>query len=400
MFLAAPKSFQAGPGGRVAGLECTKMKLGRPDASGRPAPEPIPGSEFVISCDAVVATIGQVPDVNALGERLGLATTKWGTLHADPVTLETELPGVFAGGDCVTGPDVVVTAMLAGKKAANSIDRWLNGQDLRAGSRTGRTVSHRVRRGHGWRADAAANTRTFPRPGDPRARASTKLTLATRLGRRSPRRSAASSAGSAAIVISARQPARPMRSTTQKAETRELNVGAVILAPGYEIFDARLKKDLGYGRFPNVLTALEFERILSASGPYSGHVLRPFDRQEPKRIAFLQCVGSREVDRDYCSSVCCMYATKEAIIAKEHLGEGLQCDIFFMDLRAFSKGFEQYYHRAQDLGVRYIRSRVPKIEEAPGSRNLIVQYLGENDRKLSQEYDLVVLSVGMQPPKK
>ena len=176
-------------------------------------------------------------------------------------------------------------------------------------------------------------------------------------------------------------------------------MGAIVLAPGYEVFDARLKKDLGYGRFPNVLTSLEFERILSASGPYSGHVFRPFDRQEPKRIAFLQCVGSRDVEHDYCSSVCCMYATKEAIIAKEHLGEGLQCDIFFMDLRAFGKGFEQYYHRAQDLGVRYIRSRVPKIEEVSGSRNLIVQYLGENDRKLSQEYDLVVLSVGMQPPK-
>ena len=148
-----------------------------------------------------------------------------------------------------------------------------------------------------------------------------------------------------------------------------------------------------------MLTALEFERILSASGPYSGHVLRPFDQQQPKRIAFLQCVGSRDFDHDYCSSVCCMYATKEAIIAKEHLGEGLQCDIFFMDLRAFGKGFEQYYRRAQELGVRYIRSRVPKIEEVPGTRNLIVNYLGENDRKLSQEYDLVVLSVGMQPPK-
>ena len=185
----------------------------------------------------------------------------------------------------------------------------------------------------------------------------------------------------------------------QKPETLELNVGAIVLAPGYEIFDARLKKDLGYGRFPNVLTALEFERILSASGPYSGHVRRPFDRQEPKRIAFLQCVGSRDFDRDYCSSVCCMYATKEAIIAKEHLGEDLQCDIFFMDLRAFSKGFEQYYRRAQELGVQYIRCRVPVVEEVPGTRNLIIKYPAENDRRVSQEYDLVVLSVGMQPPK-
>jgi heterodisulfide reductase subunit A len=185
----------------------------------------------------------------------------------------------------------------------------------------------------------------------------------------------------------------------QKPETAEVNVGAIVLAPGYEIFDARIKKELGYGRFANVMTALEFERILSASGPYSGHVLRPHDRKEPKRIAFIQCVGSRDFERDYCSSVCCMYATKEALIAKEHLGEDLQCDIFFMDLRAFSKGFEQYYRRAKELGVRYIRCRVPIIEEIPETKNLIIKYLAENDTKVSHEYDLVVLSVGMQPPK-
>jgi heterodisulfide reductase subunit A len=184
----------------------------------------------------------------------------------------------------------------------------------------------------------------------------------------------------------------------QKEETVELKVGAIVLSPGYEIFDARIKKELGYGRFANVITALEFERILSASGPYGGRVLRPADKQEPKRIAFIQCVGSRDADRDYCSSVCCMYATKEAILAKEHLGEHLACDIFFMDMRAFSKGFEQYYGRAKELGVRYIRCRVPMIEEVPATRNLILRYLAENERKVSQEYDLVVLSVGMQPP--
>ncbi len=185
----------------------------------------------------------------------------------------------------------------------------------------------------------------------------------------------------------------------QKERTVELNVGAILLAPGYELYDARLKKELGYGRFPNVVTAVEFERILSASGPFSGHVLRPRDKQEPKRIAFLQCVGSRDVDHDYCSSICCMYATKEAIIAREHLGEHLQCDIFFMDLRAFSKGFEQYYQRAKELGINYIRCRVPIVEEVAGSRNLVLKYLAENDCKVSREYDMVVLSVGMQPPK-
>ena len=185
----------------------------------------------------------------------------------------------------------------------------------------------------------------------------------------------------------------------QKEQTVELQVGAIVLSPGYEAYDARAKKELGYGRYPNVVTAVEFERILSPSGPYLGHVLRPSDKKEPKRIAFIQCVGSRDCERDYCSSACCMYATKEAIIAKEHLGADLQCDIFFMDLRAFGKGFEQYYLRAKELGVRYIRSRVPIVEENPATRALTIKYLVENDKKVSQEYDLVVLSVGMQPPK-
>jgi heterodisulfide reductase subunit A len=148
-----------------------------------------------------------------------------------------------------------------------------------------------------------------------------------------------------------------------------------------------------------VVTSLEFERILSASGPYLGKVLRPSDETEPKRIGFIQCVGSRETERDYCSSVCCMYATKEAIIAKEHAGEDLKCDIFIMDMRAFSKGFDEYYQRAKELGVDYIRCRPPAVKEIPETKNLQIEYLAEDDKKVSREYDLVVLSVGLQPPK-
>jgi len=398
-FLAAPKSLHAGNDGRVAALECLKMKLGKPDASGRPAPEPIPGSEFVLPCDGVIVTIGQSPDVHALGQRLGLETTKWGTLRADPLTMETSLPGVFAGGDCVTGPDVVVNATLAGKKAAISIDRWLNHQNLRVGRElegpyqteyTVDTAGVLMQRQVPIQAlDPATRGKTFAEvhvgytPEE--AVAEAKRCLAC--GICCDCHLCATSCQAQAIEY------------WQREQKLELNVGAVVLAPGYEVYDARLKADLGYGRFPNVVTSIEFERIMCASGPYSGHVLRPYDQKEPKRIAFLQCVGSRDSEHDYCSSVCCMYATKEAIIAKEHLGEGLQCDVFFMDLRAFGKGFEQYYHRAEELGVRYIRSRVPKIEEVRGTRNLVVTYLGEGDRKLSEEYDLVVLSVGMQPPK-
>ncbi len=185
----------------------------------------------------------------------------------------------------------------------------------------------------------------------------------------------------------------------QKEETIDLDVGAIILSPGFQVYDPTGKADLGYGVYPNVITSLEFERILSASGPFAGKVIRPYDKQEPRRIAFIQCVGSRDHERDYCSSVCCMYATKEAIIAKEHVGEDLQCDIFFMDIRAFSKGYDEYYQRALDLGVEYIRCRIPAIEEIPETKNLMIQYLTDDDRKVAREYDLVVLSVGMVPPK-
>ncbi len=399
MFLVAPKSFKAGTSGHVAGLVCQKMKLGPPDAGGRPAPEPIANSEFVVPCDAVIATIGQSPDVPALGEKLGLDTTKWGTLAADPLTLATGLPGVFAGGDCVTGPDVVINAELAGKKAAISIDRWLNRQEPRAG----REQEGPFHTEYVVDTTGVLMQRQIPVPSlDPATRGRTfaevHVGYTAEEAIAEAKRCLACGICSDCHLCETACQAHAI-DYSQRDQKIELNVGAIVLAPGYEVFDARLKKDLGYGRFPNVLTSLEFERVMSASGPYSGHVVRPFDHKEPKRIAFLQCVGSRDAEHDYCSSVCCMYATKEAIIAKEHLGEGLQCDVFFMDMRAFSKGFEQYYSRAQELGVHYIRSRVPAIHEVPETRNLVVNYLGENDTKLSAEYDLVVLSVGMEPPK-
>ena len=184
----------------------------------------------------------------------------------------------------------------------------------------------------------------------------------------------------------------------QKEQTSELNVGAIVLSPGYNQFNTELKPDYGYGKYRNVITALEFERILSASGPFEGKILRPFDKAVPEKIAWIQCVGSRDNERDYCSAVCCMYATKEAIIAKEHEGEKLQCDIFYMDMRAFSKGFEEYYVRAQKLGVNYIRCRPLSIKEIPETQNLIIDYLIEDDKKLSGEYDLVILSAGLTAP--
>jgi len=183
----------------------------------------------------------------------------------------------------------------------------------------------------------------------------------------------------------------------QKEERIDLNVGAIILSPGYEVFDANVKGEFGYNRYPNVITSLEFERILSASGPFGGEILRPSDGKLPQKIAFIQCVGSREVEANYCSSVCCMYATKEAIIVKEHHPE-TDITIFFTDLRAFGKGFEAYYEQAKKLGIRYIRCQPSSIKEAPGSKDLNIQYQNEDGEIVAGEFSLVILSCGLRPP--
>jgi len=183
----------------------------------------------------------------------------------------------------------------------------------------------------------------------------------------------------------------------QKDETRELEVGAVILAPGFELFDPELVQEYGYGRYPNVVSSLQFERILSSSGPHGGHLIRPSDHKAPKRIAFIQCVGSRETDgRNYCSSVCCMYATKHAIIGMEH-EKGLECTIFYIDMRAFGKGFDGYYERAKEAGVRYVRCRPSAIHEDHATHDLRLTYQDEGNELQTEAFDMVVLSCGLSP---
>jgi heterodisulfide reductase subunit A len=182
-------------------------------------------------------------------------------------------------------------------------------------------------------------------------------------------------------------------------QTKTVDVGAIILAPGFEEFDARLRGEYGYGRFPNVVTSIEFERILSASGPFKGRVQRPSDGDIPTRVAFIQCVGSRDPahGRGYCSSVCCMYATKEAIIAKEHMSQ-IEPTIFYIDMRSYGKDFDRYVERAKhEYGVRYVRHMVSLIREDPHTNDLLVRYEGQDGQMIEEEFDMVVLSVGFEP---
>jgi heterodisulfide reductase subunit A len=187
---------------------------------------------------------------------------------------------------------------------------------------------------------------------------------------------------------------------SQEDKEREIDVGSVILAPGFKAYDPTRYEAYHYAKFPNVVTSMELERILAAAGPFSGHLVRPSDHKEPEKIAWLQCVGSRDLnhcDNSHCSAVCCMYAIKEAIISKEHSKHGLDAAIFFMDMRTHGKEFEKYYWRARDeFGIRFIRSRVHTIDAVPGTDDISIRYLDEDGTLKTETFDMLVLSVGLE----
>ena len=187
----------------------------------------------------------------------------------------------------------------------------------------------------------------------------------------------------------------------QTAETVTYNVGAIILAPGIEPYDPGLKNDYGYGIYPNVVTSLDYERLLCATGPYEGEILRATDKKHPHKIAWIHCVGSRRVtegDNSYCSAVCCTYTQKQVILTKDHDADA-ECTIFHNDIRSYSKGFERFYQRAEALpGIRFIRSYVSVGKEIPESQNVTLRYATTDEGVKEEEFDMVVLSVGLTPP--
>jgi heterodisulfide reductase subunit A len=187
----------------------------------------------------------------------------------------------------------------------------------------------------------------------------------------------------------------------QKAEKVEVNVGAIILAPGIEPFDPKVRDEYRYGKFANVVTSMDYERLMCSTGPYEGEILRASDKKHPHKVAWIQCVGSREVipgGNSYCSSVCCTYTQKQVILTKEHDAEA-ECTIFHNDIRSFGKDFERFYQRTENLpGIRFIRSYTTIVKEDPETKNVTIKYSTPDDGVKEEEFDMVVLSVGLNPP--
>lgn len=179
-----------------------------------------------------------------------------------------------------------------------------------------------------------------------------------------------------------------------------VEVGAIILALGFQAFDPSGIEELGFGRYSNVLAAMQYERLASRSGPTEGLILRPSSGEQPRSIAWLQCIGSRDQQNTYCSSICCMYATKEAMLAKQRLGDKVDCTIFIMDERAFNKEYNAYFAKAREkFGIHYHRCRVSSIQQDPATHDLLVQYADPNGKLYHGRYEMVVLATGLQPPR-
>ncbi|NIM93186.1 MAG: FAD-dependent oxidoreductase [Anaerolineales bacterium] len=398
--------------GNASGVECSLVQSFSFDHEGRLSVDVEPNSEHILEADTIIFSVGQRAGLAFIPADAGVGITTQRTIAINPNTMAATRSGVFAAGDSVSGTAFVIDAVASGHKSAESIHRYLQGETLEPEPIPDLPVAKFTEEeAHTWMEDAGLTSA---------ARISIpEISLGSRvdgfreveLGYTEKMAQAEAARCMSCAICSECLSCQYICGTdavdhNMVEQTLELNVGAVILAPGFQVYQAELSQEYGLGRYPNVVTALQFERLLSASGPTGGHVLRPSDGEKAKRIAFLQCVGSRDQSHDYCSAVCCMYATKEAVMAKEHESD-TDVHIFMMDMRSFSKGYEAYYQRARDqYGIQYTRCRISDLKEDPETGSLTLRYAlepgtaSDNGNKhssiIEEEFDLVVLSVGME----
>ncbi|MFP4621713.1 MAG: FAD-dependent oxidoreductase [Bacteroidales bacterium] len=385
-----------GDQGKVTGLEAEKCYTVY-DEEGNRSLKVDPDQKEVVPADSLMLAIGQECDLSGVEDML---ETDRDLISTDPLTLATSVDGIYAGGDVVLGPSSLVECVAQGHRAAESIDRYLSGEDIR---RNRTPVSYPENfEGLPEYADKTRKMRTRPRMVDPgqRSREFTEIEKTFTREEAINEAKRCLQCGSCAECMECVRTCKAHAVDHHQQDTiRKINVGGIIASGGFLPFDAREKPEYGYGIYPNVITSMQFERILSASGPYEGHIQRPYDGKTPKKIAWIQCVGSRDVTtgNDYCSSVCCMYAIKEASIAKEH-NPDIEPTIFYIDIRAFGKNFENFYESAKnETGVRFVRSQISAVKENPVNRNLLLRFVDQTDGQhiVEEEFDMVVLSVGL-----
>ena len=407
-FLTAPVKIIA-KDVKVDGFECIRTELGPPDDSGRRRPIPVDGSEFVIPCDAVIPAIGQKIDAPWAARVPDLKWSLRDTLDVNPQTMQTSIPYVFAGGDMVTGPDTVIQAVAAGHKAVEAIHGYINGEDLELYTQQ---LEAREKPGTSWQKipeGIPEKARAHPQHLDAKISAAcfdeVDLGFSENAAQQEARRCL--NCGVCCECMECVKVCEPKAiDHDMQAEELEVKVGSIILATGYDVMDPSPMKQFGYGKHPNVLTSLEFERLSNATGPTGGEI---FIRDEnkvltrtPKSVAILHCIGSRDVNyHEYCSRVCCMYALKYAHLIHEKVGHDTRVYNFYIDMRCFGKGYEEFYRRCQEEGTRFIRGKVAEITDQavkPEEEGKLIAIAEDTllGRRLRVPVDMVVLCVAMQ----
>ena len=389
-YLVNPIRF-LGRNGRLTAMECVRMELGAPDESGRRSPMPVPGSEFTMDVDNLLLAVGQMVDLSVIGEGTSLEMTQWGTLKVDPLTLATNVEGIFSGGDAIVGGGTVIAAIADGKEAAISIDRYIRGEDLQAGRGIEEPPIQFPTQG--IRVQGRVPMRFLPM--EERVNNFQEVELGYTEGMAVEEAKRCLSCG---VCTECRECValceRQAIDHTMRDKYVDLDVGTIILATGYSTFDPGKAVKYGYGLYDNVVTGLEFERMVHSGGPTEGKILLK-DGRVPESVAILHCVGSRDEDyHEYCSRVCCMVSLKLAHLVKE--ATGAQVYEVYRDMRAFGKGYEEFYNRVAQEGVTFIHGEVNRVFQEDG--RLVVEcentFFGQPGRIAA---DMVVLGVGLEP---
>ncbi|MBN2243297.1 MAG: FAD-dependent oxidoreductase [Acidobacteria bacterium] len=397
--LQNPKRF-LGKNGRLTQLEYLSMKLGEPDASGRRRPVPVEGSEALMDADLVVLATGLRPATFPFAGAIEIRRDE--TVNADAETLQTSIPSVFAGGDAVSGPSSIVEAIGQGKRAAFYIDRYLRGEPL-----DGTTFDERlpvmnkeavIGRGPVSKREPirvkeiAAGDRV-------KSFAEVEGCLSENDARASANRCLDCAGCSECHQCIRACPANAIH-FDMRSEERTAEVKSVILSTGFRLFDPHEKPQYGYGRYPNVINAMQMDRLLSPTRPFN-HTLRPSDGKQPNNIAYVLCTGSRDCSagNPLCSRVCCMYSIKQAQLIMGALPLA-DVTIYYIDIRAFGKGYDEFYEQARGMGVAFVKGKVARIEEADNNDlKLFYEDIEGGGGTQEVEHDLVVLSVGLMPNK-
>jgi heterodisulfide reductase subunit A len=398
-FHVAPTEVAGDDHGQLVSLRCQRMAGGEMDESGRRTPEPVAGSDFEIACDLVISAVGLGPAADEFGAVL--AARPGGAAAVDQHTLQGSADWLFAAGDVVTGASDIAHAVGQGRRAAYVIDRWLQGLELGSfaplddqlavvdkAEVLARQPAYARRESQLAPTGLAVAPRDFARlePSITEEEARTAAGRCLDCGVCSECGQCLSACPAKAIDLSAH------------GEASSLEVGAVVVAMGYRLFPADAKPQYGYGRFPNVITGMQMERLLSPTRPYPS-VLRPSDGKIPRRIAYVMCTGSRDqsVGNPLCSKFCCMYSIKQNQLIMGVL-RFAEVTVHYVDIRAVGKGYDEFFEQAKGMGVTFSKGRVASIRQTADG-NLVLRYedIDHGGVINEAEYDLVVLAVGVQP---